>query len=90
MKSAACLAAGLSLLKNKNEERLREKAGDGAIVLVGVAHPVSVELDIVVVEVEIRRMVEPAIGIRIVVLIHLLTPGIEPYFCVLQIICSFP
>ena len=47
------------------EERLREKAGRGAIVVVSVAHPVGVEPHLAVVEVEDRRVVELAIDARI-------------------------
>lgn len=48
----------------KSEERLREESRGRAIVGVGIADPVGVELDLAVVEVEVRRVVEVAIGIR--------------------------
>ncbi|MEI8061363.1 MAG: hypothetical protein WCG99_03670 [Candidatus Berkelbacteria bacterium] len=47
-----------------SKERLREEAGRRAIVGIGIADPVGVELDLAVVEVEVRRVVELAIGLR--------------------------
>lgn len=47
------------------EERLREEAGGGAEVLVSVVEPVRVELELAVVEVEVRRVLELTIGFRI-------------------------
>ena len=46
------------------EEIFRAKSRDRAKVVVGVAHPVGVEPDPAVVEVEDRRVVKPAAGIR--------------------------
>ncbi len=43
---------------------LREEAGRRAIAGTGIADPVGVELDLAAVEVEVRRAVEPAIGLR--------------------------
>ena len=45
-------------------EILREKPRHGAIVLVGIRHIVGVELELVVIEVEDRRLREVAIRIR--------------------------
>ena len=47
-------------------ERLREEGRRGAIVLVGIADPVRVELDLVVVEVEVRGVVERTVRVRII------------------------
>lgn len=47
------------------EERLREERRGGAVVLVVVVDPAAVELELVVVEVEVGRVHELAIGIRI-------------------------
>ncbi len=47
------------------EEKLREGAGNGAIVVVDIADIVRVELELVVVEVPVRRVVEANLGIRI-------------------------
>ena len=53
-----------------DEERLREKRGRRAIVVVGIVDIVRVELDLVVVEVEVRSVIEANIGIRIFVFVH--------------------
>jgi len=47
-----------------SKERLREEARRRAIVGVGIADPAGVELDLAVVEVVVRRVVELAIGLR--------------------------
>ena len=47
-------------------ERLREDGRGRTIVVVGIAHPVRVELDLTVVEVEVRGVVELAIGVQII------------------------
>ena len=47
------------------EERLREEAGRRPIVVVEVRDIVRVELDLAVVEVEVRRVVERTIGVQI-------------------------
>lgn len=52
-------------------ERLREEAGHRTEVVVRVVNEVRVELDLAVVEVEVGRLGEVAIGLRIIVLIHL-------------------
>jgi hypothetical protein len=49
------------------KERLREDGRGGTIVLIGIVDIVRVELDLVVVEVEVRRLVENTIGFRIFV-----------------------
>jgi len=46
------------------EEWLRGERGRRAIVVVSIAHPVRVELELAVVEVEVRRVLELAISIR--------------------------
>ena len=51
--------------------RLREEGRRGTVVVVGVVVPVGVELDLAVVEVEVGRLGEVAIGLRIIALIHL-------------------
>ncbi len=48
-------------------ERLREEPGSGTVVLVGIVNPVRVELDLAVVEVEVRRVVEANIRLRKIV-----------------------
>jgi len=52
------------------KERLREEAGHGTIVLVGVVEPVHVELQLVVVEVEDRGVSEALIIVRILVFVR--------------------
>jgi hypothetical protein len=47
------------------EKRLREKARRRAIVLIGIVEPVRVELELAVVEVEVRRVREIAIDVRL-------------------------
>lgn len=47
------------------KERLREKPGGRAIVLVGIADLVRVKLDLAVVEVEVRGVRKLAISARI-------------------------
>jgi hypothetical protein len=47
------------------EERLRSDAGSGTKVVIRVVNPVRVELELVVVEVEVRCVDELAIAIRI-------------------------
>lgn len=53
------------------EERLRKEQRDRTIVVVRVVHPVRVELDLAIVEVQVRGVVEPAIGIRIIAPVRL-------------------
>ena len=57
------------------EERLREKRGRRAIVVVGIVDIVRVELDLVVVEVEVRSVVPLAISIVILPLSTHITGG---------------
>jgi hypothetical protein len=57
-------------------KKLREKTRGRAIVLIGIVDPVRVELHLAVVEVEVRRVAEVVIGIRIFALIHLFAPRI--------------
>lgn len=85
MRSVECSVAGFDPLRLRSRkgirfadtlscrERLREEGRSGAIVLVGVDVPVGVELDLAVVEVEVedRRVREVAIGVRIIAPIHL-------------------
>ena len=70
------------------EERLRSEARRGAIVVVGIVDIVRVELDLVVVEVEVRGVLELAIAIiGIFAFIHPYSLEIEVYF-LLRIISS--
>jgi hypothetical protein len=46
-----------------SEERLREEDGRGTVVVVRVVDIVRVELDLVLVEVEVRRVVEDLIAL---------------------------
>lgn len=63
-----------------NEKKLREERRHRAIVVVGIVDEVRVELDLVIVEVEDRRVVEPTIGIRIIItFVHPYSPSIEIY-----------
>ncbi len=48
------------------EERLREKGGSRTEVLIGIVNPVRVELDLAIVEVEVRSVRENLIGLRII------------------------
>lgn len=52
------------------EERLRKNGRGRTIVVVRVAHPVRVELDLAIVEVEVRGVVEPVIVVRIIAFAH--------------------
>ena len=51
-------------------ERLRNEHRRRTVVLVGIVEPVRVELDLAVVEVEVRGVIEADISIRIFVLAH--------------------
>lgn len=53
------------------EERLRGEPRRRAIVVVGIAHPVRIELDLAIVEVEVRSVVEANIVVRIIAFAHL-------------------
>ena len=48
------------------KERLRKETRSGAIVVVGITHPVGIELESAVVEVKDRRIVEITISIWII------------------------
>lgn len=48
-------------------ERLRNERRRRTVVVVGIVEPVRVELDLAVVEVEVRGVIEAIIGIRIFV-----------------------
>lgn len=61
------------------EERLRRPPGRGAIVLVGIAHPVRTEPDLAIVEVEVRGVVEPVIAVRIIAFAHLCHHPLSTY-----------
>ncbi len=52
------------------KEELRNETGGRPVVVVRIRHVVRVELDLVVVEVEVRGLVEADIGIRIFVSTH--------------------
>lgn len=52
------------------EKIIRNGTGGRAIVVVGIVEPVGVELELAVVEVEDRRVLELAISIRIIVFTH--------------------
>jgi hypothetical protein len=52
------------------KERLREEPGGGTVVVVRIADIVRVELHLVVVEVEVGRVRELTIAIRIIVFAH--------------------
>lgn len=77
MKSAGCSedgsdqsesakAKGIHVDAFSDKERLRKERRHRAVVLVGVVGPVRPELDPAIVEVEVRRVLEPAIGLRII------------------------
>ncbi len=82
MKLDACLAVGLDhlVVHNKTKgtcegalcevERLRNKHRRRTVVVVRIVEPVRVELDLAVVEVEVRGVIEANIGIRIFVFVH--------------------
>jgi hypothetical protein len=53
------------------KERLREEPGRGTVIVVGIVGIVVVELDLVVVEVEVRGAIEGAILIAKFALVHL-------------------
>ena len=48
-------------------ERLRNESRGGTVVVVRIVDPVRVELDLAVVPVEVRGVIEASIGIRIFV-----------------------
>ena len=93
MKSVACLVDGLGLLilldKTKSThmdalcevERLRNESRRGTVVVVGIVEPVRVELDLAVVEVEVRGVIEADIGIRIICLCPSVSPKLESIPC---------
>lgn len=60
------------------KERLRDKAGRRAIVVVGIVDPVRVELEVVVV-VEVRRVAEIAISVRKLLLSIRVTRELKGY-----------
>jgi hypothetical protein len=73
-------------------ERLRNESRHGAIVGVHVVTRVRVSLDLAVVEVEVRHVIETIVGIRKIVFVHpshqslnaLLTGGkVRSYSCIL-------
>ena len=83
MRLAVCLEVGFVQLPHPDnakgcpqriplafEKRLRNGTGGRAIVVVGIVEPVGVELELAVVEVEDRRVLELAISIRIIVFTH--------------------
>jgi hypothetical protein len=71
---------------NLAEERLRSEARRGAIVVVGIVDIVRVELDLVVVEVEVRSLTELVIAIiGKFAFIHPCSLEIEVYLCVSRI-----
>jgi len=51
-------------------ERLRNERRRRTVVVVRIVEPVRVELDLAVVEVEVRGVIEANIGIRIFVFVH--------------------
>ena len=60
-----------SIPLNLDKEKLREKRGRRAILIVRIVDRIRVELDLVVVEVQDRRVVEAIVRIRIFVFTHL-------------------
>lgn len=48
-----------------NEEWFRQERRDRTIVVVGIVDIVGVELNLAIVELEVRRLAEIAIGVRI-------------------------
>jgi len=70
-------------------ERLRDETGSRAIVVVGIGHMLRVELDLVVVEVEVRSVVEVTIAvIGKYVFIHPCHQTLRFTFATLQTISS--
>ena len=69
---------------------LRDESRHRAIVVVGIVDPVGVELDLAIVEVEDRRVVELTIGIRIIItFVRLYSPNIKIYFLLAVRLYSF-
>ncbi len=64
------------------EERFRDEPRRGTVVLVGIVEPVGVELDLAVVEVEVRRVLELAIGVRNHCPRSSMAPDLEVYFLI--------
>ena len=52
------------------EKKLREKNGRRAIVVVGIVNEVRVELELAIVEVEVRRVVELTISVRYIAFVR--------------------
>lgn len=57
-------AKGIQWMPFVNEERLRNEAGRGTEVVVSIVEPPVVELDLVVVEVQVRRVREAIVVAR--------------------------
>ncbi len=83
MKSVECLVVGYDQVVQQDSkkvsfqipfcrvlERLRNESRSGTIVAVRIVEPVRVELDLAVVEVEDRGVIEADIGIRRIVPTH--------------------
>jgi len=47
------------------KERLREDSRNGTIVVIRIVNIVRVKLDLAIVEIEVQRLVESTIGIRL-------------------------
>jgi len=69
-------------------EKLRKEGRGGAIVLVGIVDPVRVELDLAVVEFEVRRVRKIAIPVRLDCIRPSKAPDIEIYFPLEAELCS--
>lgn len=60
--------------------RLRDKPRGRTVVVVRVVNPVRVELDLAVVEVEVRSVRKVAVSVRIFTTHPSKSPGLEIYF----------
>jgi len=60
--------------------RLRDKPRDRTVVVVRVVNPVRVELDLAVVEVEVRSVRKVVVSVRIFATHPSEPPGLEIYF----------
>ena len=76
-----CKSEGVSFIDTpSDEERLREEAGRRTVVVVGIVDPVRVEFELAVVEVEVQRVVELIIGVRINCFCSSMSPDLEIYY----------
>ena len=60
-----------------HEKKLRDEPGDRPEVVVRVVDRIRVELDLAVVEVEVRGVVEADIRVRLIIFAHPISPKLD-------------